>query len=221
MRPLPTIALPVLLLTAAACGGEGLQASTQHSATDRTTNHTKSVTHKPAVTHTRTSTATKARVNTAADVHRTVIQSTPMCTTGGLSLRLGHRGSAAGSQYQPIVFTNTTQATCSLTGYPGVSFVAPSTGHQVGAAASRNPQHATTTVMLAPGASASALLQIVDHANYPPARCNAARVSGLRVYPPGNTAAAYVPFHRNAHTACSSQVEQLAVDAVVTGSAGQ
>jgi hypothetical protein len=143
-----------------------------------------------------------------------------MCMTSSLSLRLGQAGYAAGSRYQPIVFTNTTRATCTLTGYPGVSFVAPGTGHQVGAAAMRNTQHATTTVALAPGASASALLQIVNHANYPPANCKATPVSGLRVYPPGNRAAAYIPFSGNGQSACSSQVEQLAVDAVVRGSSG-
>ena len=214
MRPVPApaLALPLVFL-AAACGGQTLQASAPRSAAGPTT----PATHAPATTH-----PTKAATHTAktaAHAGATGSAATPMCRTSGLSLRLGQSGNVAGSRYQPIVFTNTTQTTCTLTGYPGVSFVAPGTGHQVGAAATRNPQHATTTVALAPGASASALLQIVNHANYPPADCNATAVSGLRVYPPGNTAAAYVPF-ASTQSACSSQVEQLAVDSVVRGSTG-
>ena len=141
------------------------------------------------------------------------------CTTGNLSVRLGATGGAAGSTYEPLVFTNKGSATCTLDGYPGVAFVAPQSGKQVGAAASRNPQHAASLVTVAPGASASAMLQIANHANYPASSCTPTTVSGLRVYPPGSTTAIYVPF---AHTqqACSTKVNQLSVEAVVAGTAG-
>jgi len=210
MRPAPALALPLVFL-AAACGGQTLQAAAPPAAATPTTPaaHAPAVAHTPAATHPGTSTSTRTAVNTSGAGGT----STSMCRTSGLSLRLGQPGYVAGSRYQPIVFTNTTKVTCTLTGYPGVSFVAPGTGRQVGAAAVRNAQHATTTVAIAPGRSASALLQIVNHANYPPADCKATTVSGLRVYPPGNTAAAYVPFG-STQTACSSQVEQLAVDTV-------
>jgi hypothetical protein len=211
MRAAPTLALPMLLL-AAGCGAEHLQASGPGPASAPMTGGA----HGAVATHTDTSTTTK----TASGVQQTGTAPASMCRTSGLSLRLGRPGYAAGSRYVPIAFTNTTKAMCTLTGYPGVSFVAPGTGHQVGAAAVRNRQHATTTVALAPGRSASALLQIVNHANYSPAECKATPVSGLRVYPPGNTAAAYLPFGDSTQSACSSQVEQLAVDAVVAGSSG-
>src|SRR5438309_2387332 len=84
------------------------------------------------------------------------------CTTSILSVHLGAADGAAGSTYEPLVFTNKGSATCTLNGYPGVSFVAPTSGKQVGAAASRNPQHAAELVTLAPGATASALLQIAN-----------------------------------------------------------
>jgi len=208
MRTSAAFALPVLLL-ATACGGESLQSTALHPAAPA-----------PPTSHAAAAQTGTSTTQSAAHVHRTATGTTTTCPTSGLSLRLGQSGAAAGSRYQPIVFTNTTPAPCTLTGYPGVSFVAPSTGQQVGAAATRNPQHATTTITLAPGASASGLLQIVNHANYPPADCKATPVSGLRVYPPGNTAAAYVPFDDDTQAACSSQVEQLAVDAVVAGVAG-
>jgi len=216
MHPAPVIALPVLL-AAAACGGAQLQASTLHpGAAPRT-----AAIHRPGAAHPHARhPAAATTVKAAADRQQTGAFATSMCSTGGLSLHLGQPGDAAGSRYQPIVFTNTTETTCTLAGYPGVSFVAPGTGHQVGAAASRNAQHPTATIALAPGASASALLQIADYANYPSAGCNAARVSGLRVYPPGNTAAAYIPFRDGRHNACSSDDQQLAVDAVVAGASG-
>src|SRR5690348_12626172 len=60
--------------------------------------------------------------------------STPgRCTTGNLSVHLGGAGGAAGSSYEPIVLTNKGSAACTLDGYPGVAFVAPSSGKQVGA----------------------------------------------------------------------------------------
>jgi Protein of unknown function (DUF4232) len=148
--------------------------------------------------------------------------STPLtrCRTNELSLRLGSAGAAAGSSYRPIVFTNAGSDGCTLLGYPGISFVAPGTGKQIGAAATRNPEHPTVIVTLAPGATASALVQIVDYHNYPPADCHPTSISGLRVYPPGDTSAAYIPY-RSVGKACSSQVHQLSVEAVLPGATGQ
>jgi hypothetical protein len=142
------------------------------------------------------------------------------CETSSLSVKLGEAGGAAGSIYQPIVFTNTGSATCTLNGYPGVSFVAPGNGQQVGAAASRNPQHAPALVTLAPGASASATLQTGETGNYDQATCKPVDVSGLRVYPPGNTAAMYVAFPSKQQACSAGNVNQLSVEAVVAGATG-
>lgn len=141
------------------------------------------------------------------------------CRTADLSVRLGSPQGAAGSVYAPLVFTNTGDGSCRLAGYPGVSYVAPHSGHQVGAAASRNPQHPARTVTLAPGGHAAAVVQMVAYQNYPRSKCAPTRVSGLRVYPPNNTAAKYVAFgsHRSA---CSTKVSQLTVEAVVRGASG-
>jgi hypothetical protein len=140
------------------------------------------------------------------------------CTTAHLSIRLGTAGHAAGSTYQPLVFTNTGSSSCTLTGYPGVSYVAGA-GKQVGAAASRNSQHAAKTVTLGPGGHASAMVQFVAYRNFPVDRCRAVTVTGLRVYPPGKKSASYVPF-ANRRSACSSSVVQLTVQAVVAGASG-
>jgi hypothetical protein len=119
------------------------------------------------------------------------------------------------------VFTNHGSSTCALRGYPEVAFVATATGRQVGASASHNPPRLpVTTILIAPDSSASALLGTANYLNYPAGECLSHPVSGLRVYPPGNTVAAYMPF-KSASAACSTQVGQLNVAAVVTGSTGQ
>jgi hypothetical protein len=90
---------------------------------------------------------------------------------------------------------NAGSSPCALYGYPGVSWVAGADGHQVGAAATRQPNYSGTehTVTLAVGATASAPLDIVDAAVIPPSSCKPVPVRGLRVYPPGQTAAMYLP----------------------------
>lgn len=204
-------ALPLLLLISACSGSSGGASA--------------SLTPTPTVSATRTVGArlTPAAIGTSpipAPASNATTTAVSTCRTGQLSLRLGPGGGAAGSTYAPIVFTNRDTRTCTLRGYPGVAFVAPSTGHQVGAAASRNPMQPVVTVPIAPGASASALLQITSAGNFPPASCLGTPVSGLRVYPPGNTSAVYIPFSTPS-TACSTQVGQLSVTAVVTGATGQ
>jgi hypothetical protein len=48
--------------------------------------------------------------------------------------------------------------------------------------------------------------------------CTRVQVNGLRVYPPGNTESVFVPY---SGMACTSDVQQLTVGTVVTGSSGQ
>ncbi len=91
---------------------------------------------------------------------------------------------------------NVGSSACTLYGYPGVSWVAGADGHQVGAAAVRQPDASGGTeksVTLAPGALASAPLDIVDAAVLSPSECEPVPVRGLRVYPPGERAALFIP----------------------------
>ena len=87
---------------------------------------------------------------------------------------------------------NVGSSACTLYGYPGVSWVAGADGHQVGPAAVRQSNStgsAEKVVTLAPGALASAPLDIVDAAVFSPSACKPVPVRGLRVYPPGEKAA--------------------------------
>ena len=104
---------------------------------------------------------------------------------------------------------NVGSSPCALYGYPGVSWVAGADGHQVGAAAVREPDNSgrsETTVILAPGALASAPLDIVDAAVIPPSSCKPVPVRGLRIYPPAQTAAMFIPLPTSAggYGECSS-----------------
>lgn len=121
------------------------------------------------------------------------------CATGQLRLGLGSEEGAAGSTYRPLTFVNTGTAACTVDGHPGVSYVAGDDGHQVGAAAGRTGTPAPVT--LAPGATASATLRIVNPRAYDAATCLPTPVTGLRVYPPDQTAAAFLP---GPATACAA-----------------
>jgi hypothetical protein len=122
---------------------------------------------------------------------------TPACTSADLKVSLGGGAGAGMSQnHIGLQLRNTGSSACTVYGYPGVSWVAGADGHQVGAAAQRqsnNSGSAEQTVTLAPGALASAPLDIVDAAVIPPSECKPVPVLGLRVYPPGETDALFLP----------------------------
>ena len=103
-------------------------------------------------------------------------------------------GGAAGSVYYPVNFTNTSGAPCGLYGYPGMSFVTAdgNAGRQIGAAAQRDPAFGDLSVRLAADGVAHAWLQIAQAGNYPASACQPMTAHWLRVFPPGDTAAAYV-----------------------------
>lgn len=139
----------------------------------------------------------------------------PGCATSGLTASLGRGGAAAGSVYYPMEFKNTSGATCSLYGYPGVSFVTAS-GAQVGAAATEDPVYPRRLVTLAPGSTAHAVLQITVAQNYPAGACSPVAVHRLKVYPPGQTSALYISIST---TGCAkTSVNILGVQTVQPGS---
>jgi len=137
------------------------------------------------------------------------------CATANLRVTLGTSNGAAGSVYLPIDFTNTGTADCTLYGYPGVSLTGGSPAGQIGAAADRNPQTAATVVTLAPGAVAHATLQVTVAGNYPAGTCQPTAATTLVIYPPGQTAAASVPYST---TGCkSTSITILHVEVVQPG----
>src|SRR5215475_12306300 len=114
------------------------------------------------------------------------------CSTAGLRVTLGSsQGAAAGHFYRTLDFTNTSGVSCSLYGYPGVSFVTGVGGQQIGAAAGRSPA-SKRLIVLAPGKTAHALLNLLDVLNFPPSECAATNAHWIKVYPPNQFSATYV-----------------------------
>ena len=119
---------------------------------------------------------------------------TPRCATSQLVVWLDTRGNGtAGSTYYNLEFTNLSGHRCTLLGYPGVSGV-DLRGRRLGTPARRNPHAPVRAVGLAPGASASAVLQITDTGVFPRRSCRVVSAGGLRVYPPAQIRSKVVPF---------------------------
>lgn len=114
------------------------------------------------------------------------------CATSQLAGSLSYGQGAAGSVIYSLLLQNVSSASCTLFGNPGVSLVTGSAGVQVGAAATFVNSSSATTVTLAPNAKAAAVLQIAEAGNFPATSCDQTAARGLRVYPPGQTAALFV-----------------------------
>src|SRR5689334_6254128 len=137
------------------------------------------------------------------------------CPTRSLQVKLGVSQGTAGSVYTTIDFTNISNVTCTLYGYPGVSLQTARPLHQIGKPAKENPATPRALVTLQPQTTANALLRIVDAGNYPPGTCGPTTAHYLQVYPPNQTAAAYIKYKTQA---CSKPVRLMTVDVVKPGS---
>jgi len=114
------------------------------------------------------------------------------CSTGQLTAALTNGEGAAGSVIYGLEFKNTSTNPCTLYGNPGVSMVAGADGTQIGASATFVNRAAAKTVTLQPGQQVTATLQIAEALNYPSSKCDITPALGLRVYPPGQTAALFI-----------------------------
>lgn len=114
------------------------------------------------------------------------------CTTSELNISTGTQQGAAGSVLIDLNFTNAGSTDCTLHGFPGVSFVGMDNGTQIGAPAVREGD-VFPAVTLGPGENTIAALKISRAENYDSDACSLQPVDGLRVYPPGETASAYLP----------------------------
>jgi hypothetical protein len=199
-RAIAAAALAAVAVLAAACGG-----STPAATPTKTVTVTASP-QAPAGTSPGTATGTPAAPGAA----------TP-CPTRSLGLKPGLSQGAAGSVYQVLDFTNISNVTCTLYGYPGVSLAGGSPVAQVGLAASEDPTPPRKLVTLAPGQVANALLRIVDALNFPASTCGPVKTQWIQVYPPNQTTPIYLAYKT---TGCSKPVRILSVSVVQAGSGG-
>jgi hypothetical protein len=116
---------------------------------------------------------------------------------------------------RPATRGPSSKSTCTLYGFPGVSFVAGDQGKQVGDAFTRVTGSSKKTVSVAPGKQANAQLVLVNPSVYEKSDCKPVAVRGFRVYPPEETAAVFVSASQ---TACSAPGKGVGVVyAIVAG----
>ena len=139
------------------------------------------------------------------------------CGTSDLRVKIGSSNGAAGTIYYDVVFTNVGGATCFLQGYPGVSLVSAGngSGSQVGADAKRDPTTPSKQIVMAAGQTAHAVLGVAEAGNFPASKCNPVTAHWLKVFPPDQTAAAYVPF--TTQTCASTSVPTMRITTISSG----
>ncbi|MFP5021819.1 DUF4232 domain-containing protein [Pseudonocardia phyllosphaerae] len=139
----------------------------------------------------------------AAPAAPAAAQGAERCHTSELQGRIETHDGDGYRVYAGLVVTNVGDRTCYMKGFPGVSYVAGDAGTQVGKPADLvGPQGEAFPI--APGQRASAELSIVPAETQDPATCKPVDARGFRVYPPGETAALFVPFGM---PACSGTVD--------------
>ena len=174
----------------------------------------------PTITATVTATAPAAPSSasrpTPASSLSPAVTGAAACPTSSLQVKQGVAQGYAGGVDQVIDFTNTSGSTCTLYGYPGVSLVSGPPYTQIGLAAKRATASAPVKqITLAPGATANALLQIVDALNFPTASCGPTKAAALKIYPPNQTVPVYLPSTSNG---CAHPVQIMYIGAVQAGS---
>ena len=195
-------AMAVVAILAAACsgGGSGTSGATPHSKTSSPgTPAPGASTPAPGASPSATGSAVTA------------------CATAGLRVTTGQSQGAAGTSYTNIDFTNISGSTCTLGGYPGVSLVTAGSkaGTQIGAAARRMPTTPVRTITLAPGQVVHASLGVVDAGNFSPSSCKMVTAHWLKVFPPNQYTAAYLPF--TTQTCSLASQKTLIVQAISPG----
>lgn len=199
----------LLIVLATACASKNTGTS---SVGDRPTT--------PTISMSPSATATVPPLTTTTITRTTTVKPPPaapaQCTVRDLDVSLGAEEGTAGTMYRALVFTNTGGRTCTIQGFPGVSFVTGDDGHQVGEAAVRVAEKGPP-VTLKPGETANSAVGFVNIGNFDPAVCQATAVRGLRVYPPHERRSEFVPFET---TACAGDLpgSQLTVRTVRAGS---
>lgn len=160
-------------------------------------------------------------VSASASASASASGSAATCAAAGLRVQLdtAAAGVAAGTYYVPLEFTNTSGQPCLLTGYPAVAFTSGAAGQQIGSEAAVDRSVRTTDVLLSPGATAHAWLQVLDAANYPASKCHPVMAAGLRVVAPGTESASYLPHRVPACKTAISGSEILVVHPVQRGQA--
>ncbi|TDV56283.1 DUF4232 domain-containing protein [Actinophytocola oryzae] len=161
----------------------------------------------------RTSTAT-SDVQAQAETSSAPAANSAECKVADLTIGFGQSEGAAGTIYRPIIFTNKGTRTCTMQGFPGVSYVAGDDGHQVGPGADHSSDK-LPAVTLKPGDSANSSLGVRNAVADDP-NCQKTAVRGLRVYPPDEYDSMFLASEGTACAGTTSE-NQLTISSIEPG----
>jgi hypothetical protein len=116
----------------------------------------------------------------------------PECTNANLTAKYKASDAATSHYYGRIILRNTSDHTCWVRGYGGLSYVGHGNGTQIGAAADRIPSRKPRTV-LEPGEKVRSRVVETSYAPYPKKECRPTKVDGFRVYIPDETRSQFIP----------------------------
>ena len=132
-------------------------------------------------------------------------RATPECTNANLTAKYRGGDASMSHVYGRIVLRNTSDRTCWVRGYGGLSYVGGGDGTQVGAPADRTPSP-TPRVVLRPGQKVRSAVVETSYGPFPAHRCQPTPVDGFRVYLPDETRSQFIA-HRT--TGCANPVVHL------------
>lgn len=212
-RFLPLLAVPALLL--AGCGSGNKTTATPAPGTT-SPSATASATTAAAAPSTGggSSSGTGSGAGTGSGT------GTKRCHTADLTVKAGASDGATGTFHTNLVFTDKSGHSCTLYGYPGVSWVAGDNGAQVNDPFQR-AGGTRRTITLAPGGQAHTVLITHNALNYPEDQCKPVDVRGYRVYPPDETAAIFVSAPGKACSVKGTNLGQVEAIAAGPGRAGE
>jgi hypothetical protein len=137
------------------------------------------------------------------------------CKASALSVLLGHARKAAGKADYPIEFINISSTSCTLYGFPRVSFATGSNySIAVGPAAAHNHASTKHLITVPPEGTARALVGVLNARNFP-SGCRETTVTAIVVRMPSFTTSVHLPF--NGVTCVNHKDHVLTVNAMMQG----
>jgi hypothetical protein len=133
------------------------------------------------------------------------------CATSALRIKVGARTAATPIINRNIDFTNVGSAKCFLQGYPTAAMVSAGSGsgNLIGSYARPYPATPAKPIVLASGQTAHAVLGALNLGSHLATNCDPVTPHWLKVFPPGQTMPAYVPYTARICTASAARTLQI------------
>ena len=226
----PTIAIVTLAVLLTGCAGTGNGASSAPTPEAASTGATTSA---PTATPTSglgttPSTPGTAPASAAPSGSTTASGGSPAgagdadgarCTVAELSGSIadGGGGGGAGAERVAIVLRDSGTRSCTLQGWPGVSFVGGGDGAQIGNPATLDRSAPHPTLTLRPGHEVQAVVTVEQSGDWDAATCEPRTTDGFRVIPPGSRQSLFVAASGSLFEACAStSIHQLTTTALAS-----